>query len=370
MLPHFTPHDESKPTRRWCHAAVVSVMVALYTTKVVWAQRTDGAIAWAEGTHRPTIARWDSSPVALFATTPDALLRRLPPTTNDLAPSATQKQATLGHPLFGTKEPNRPRYPSPARHAAASARQETQYEGSERGSGGDKNRTDEAAIESDQTQVSDEKKKDEPTPHRLRHPLPTMSPEAQQVPYYRGAFKSDPNYDGLPFHVTNETAPFIDKHPVPTQRPWVEWGRGFYLPGEIPPSFNWLGDTNLMVPHFLVYGDLRFGMAYNKQQGIDKFVGATRLNLDLDLKLTATERIHAFIGPLDRGTNITRFEVSEGDVEFFDELDGTSIRSTSRGISDHSGAESPDNIAPSTSRSPSDTSHFSSKTASGWKMPS
>ncbi len=49
---------------------------------------------------------------------------------------------------------------------------------------------------------------------------------------------------------------------------------------------------------------------------------ANRLNLDLDLRLTGTERIHAFMGPMDNNNQFTRLDFSDSrNVEFEGEFD-------------------------------------------------
>src|SRR6202040_2124865 len=65
----------------------------------------------------------------------------------------------------------------------------------------------------------------------------------------------------------------------------------------------------------MAYGDLRTAVADN-DNGKPAANGktyqsqvATRLNLDLDLNLTPTERIHAFMRPFDKGTMFTRFDL-------------------------------------------------------------
>lgn len=48
---------------------------------------------------------------------------------------------------------------------------------------------------------------------------------------------------------------------------------------------------------------------------------ANRLNLDLDLKLTATERFHAFVSPMDVAGQFTRLQIDRGIAEFIEEFD-------------------------------------------------
>ena len=103
---------------------------------------------------------------------------------------------------------------------------------------------------------------------------------------------------------------------VPTQHPWIEWGRIFYGDGITPRGRYWFGEWNLAYPEFYLYGDSRTGISSGRNAAgrIDNM--ATRLNLDLDLRLTATERFHGFIGPLDRGGEFSRWELIEGDLRY------------------------------------------------------
>ncbi|MEZ6134813.1 MAG: hypothetical protein R3C53_07880 [Pirellulaceae bacterium] len=110
------------------------------------------------------------------------------------------------------------------------------------------------------------------------------------------------------------------KFAVPTQRPLIEWGKPLYTGGIYLPGNDLLGSTNLIRPHFFVYGDWRTGLGVNRNAGGDANSLATRLNLDMDFELTATERIHAFMGPLDRGGDFTRLDFSNS-AEFVDRTD-------------------------------------------------
>ncbi|MGV3484133.1 MAG: hypothetical protein ACO1RT_06935, partial [Planctomycetaceae bacterium] len=113
-----------------------------------------------------------------------------------------------------------------------------------------------------------------------------------------------------------EQTVYDDKHPVPTQRPLIEWGRRFYGSGITPPSETWLGDTNLVQQQLYLYGDYRTGIATGRNDigRIDNW--ASRLNLDLDYRITATERFHAFFGPLNRANQFTRVERQGDDWDY------------------------------------------------------
>src|SRR5215475_5760188 len=74
-----------------------------------------------------------------------------------------------------------------------------------------------------------------------------------------------------------------------------------------------LGDLNLLAPGLSIYGDWRTAVAYNSNAGKDIAQVATRLNIDMDLKITATERIHAFFTPIQKNAKFTRYEFGGGD---------------------------------------------------------
>lgn len=113
------------------------------------------------------------------------------------------------------------------------------------------------------------------------------------------------------------------KRNVPTQHPWVEWGRIFYGDGITPRGKNWFGKYNMLRPEFYVYGDFRTGIGTGRNAGgrTDNF--ANRLNLDMDLQMTDGGRFHGFVGPLDEGGAFTRFERVAGDLRFRNEIDFT-----------------------------------------------
>ncbi|MCR9293466.1 MAG: hypothetical protein NXI32_12155 [bacterium] len=110
------------------------------------------------------------------------------------------------------------------------------------------------------------------------------------------------------------------KTPQPTQRPWLELWRPLYTDGIYPPAKNWLGRYNPIMPHLLVYGDLRTGVGINRNADGDFNNLAVRLNLDVDLEITATERLHAFLGPADRAGDFTHVDFTDG-IDFVDRTD-------------------------------------------------
>lgn len=150
------------------------------------------------------------------------------------------------------------------------------------------------------------------------HP-PTIPSGTRRTAYDESDFAPEPLWQPVDDAQTAASI-YRGKFPVPVQRPWLEWGRPLYTGGIYPPGRNWFGSTNLVMPHFMIYGDLRTGVGVNRNAAGRANAWANRLNLDMDLELTATERIHAFTGPLDRGGDFTRLDFSD-DVQFINRTD-------------------------------------------------
>jgi len=142
---------------------------------------------------------------------------------------------------------------------------------------------------------------------------PEMSADAKPSGHTKSAFKPDPRYSSKDYDPnqqiqiyggkTNiEDLPF-QKH---EQRPLVELGQKLYVEGPLAPNYDWFGRKNLASPAFSIFGDWRTAVAYN-DNGPGKKVGqiATRLNLETDLEITSTERLHALFRPLDRNGTFT-----------------------------------------------------------------
>lgn len=139
---------------------------------------------------------------------------------------------------------------------------------------------------------------------------PQVDVLAKQVPYDVGAFIPSPMAP-VPYDAHQEALIYRGKTPVSTQRPLVELGRPLFGPGLYPPARNWFGRYNLVMPHFMVYGDYRTGVGVNRNQNGDANSLAFRANLDMDLEITATERVHAFMTPLNRGGSFTRLDFTD-----------------------------------------------------------
>lgn len=106
------------------------------------------------------------------------------------------------------------------------------------------------------------------------------------------------------------------KRSVPVQSPWIEWGRIFYGDGITPRGRPWFGETNLAHPQFYLYGDYRSGIATGRNALGRTDNWASRLNLDLDLRLTDTERFHAFVGPFTDGAEFSQVALIDGSLDY------------------------------------------------------
>ena len=139
---------------------------------------------------------------------------------------------------------------------------------------------------------------------------PTIDPLTRIVPYNRTLFKPDPVYVE-PYNPEAQLYIYGGKYAVPTARPLLELGRELYQTGPLQPGINLVGKKNLLFPQVFIFGDWRTAVAYNNPVGNgskDSGVLATKLNLDLDVRFTATERIHAFFTPLDRNGSFTEVD--------------------------------------------------------------
>jgi hypothetical protein len=135
-------------------------------------------------------------------------------------------------------------------------------------------------------------------------------------------FRPGPQYDKN-YDAQGNVDIYGAKVAVEPPRPPVELGRQQYTSGLYDESNTILGQLNPLLPGLAIYGDWRTAVAYNSNNGKDIAQVATRLNLDVDLKLTGTERIHAFFAPLQNNNKFTRFEFGGGDgnKKFNDEYD-------------------------------------------------
>jgi hypothetical protein len=135
-------------------------------------------------------------------------------------------------------------------------------------------------------------------------------------------FRSDPQYEAN-YDAQMQVDVYGAKRAVEPPRPPVELGRQQYTSGAYDESSTLLGEKNLLLPGFAIYGDWRTAVAYNNNSKEIAQI-ATRLNLDVDFKITGTERIHAFFTPIQKNNvEFTRFEFAgdDADEEFNGEFD-------------------------------------------------
>ncbi len=140
-------------------------------------------------------------------------------------------------------------------------------------------------------------------------------PRACEIGCDNGDFSADAFFSS--YNACDELGVYNAKSEVPTQRPLIEWGQPFYGPGPTPIGGEALGASNLTLQKFYVYGDYRVGLAQNDLVNQEQTVLAHRLNLELDYWITATERIHGFLGPLQEDAQFMRVV----DGRYIEELD-------------------------------------------------
>jgi len=140
--------------------------------------------------------------------------------------------------------------------------------------------------------------------------------------YDTGDFSPDPYYGQFGWNAQGELGVYGGKYLNPVQRPAFEWGIPFYEKGMLPRGGTFLGETNLILPKFSVFGDYRSAIAYNRNVGSEQTVWANRLNLDIDFWITATERFHMFWGPLDSRNNFSGLIYEDGRVRVNEQFSG------------------------------------------------
>src|SRR5262245_25567468 len=150
----------------------------------------------------------------------------------------------------------------------------------------------------------------------------STNPAADPFGNKEDLFLPGPQYDKN-YDAKTQVDIYGAKSVVEPPRPPVELGRQQYTSGQYDESSTLLGNLNPLVPGLAIYGDWRTAVAYNSNNGKDIAQIATRLNLDVDVKITGTERIHAFFTPIQKNNQFTRFEFGggDGDKKFTDEFD-------------------------------------------------
>lgn len=136
----------------------------------------------------------------------------------------------------------------------------------------------------------------------------TMSPGTKQIEHKSDVFSPDPTYEDKVYSPEDQINIYGGKKPVEVVDPLLEMFRPIYQIGPFGQGDDTVGGKNLIFPALSVFGDWRTAIAYNDNGGNEVGQIATRLNLDVDLKITATERLHGFFRPIDKGGKFSRYE--------------------------------------------------------------
>ena len=156
-----------------------------------------------------------------------------------------------------------------------------------------------------------------------------MSEEAKKTDHDKDAFGPDPSYEEKPYDIEAQLAIYGGKYKVKTARPLFELGDRLYWDGPVPLGGTPFGEKNPNAFWLMAFGDWRTAVGYNnKDNKGEEFARlATRINLDFDMRLTSTERIHSLITPLDRDGKFTRVDFAipgdedDSDSEFEGDVD-------------------------------------------------
>src|ERR1043165_1763502 len=124
-------------------------------------------------------------------------------------------------------------------------------------------------------------------------------------------FGPDPKYP-QPYDAQEQLDIYGKRHGIPTKFPPINFGLRLYDYGAYTPRPTLLGVKNPIMSAFMAYGDLRVAGTHTRGGKADDSAVAARLNVDMDWQFTPTERIHAFVRPLDKGGLATRYQFNGG----------------------------------------------------------
>ena len=156
----------------------------------------------------------------------------------------------------------------------------------------------------------------------VSQPAPASEAEQEQiipdgvtrVPFDPDVFRPDPQYEDTPYDAEAQIEIYGGKTKFDPPRVPIELGRSIYTAGPFQKPSTILGEKNPLAPHFYVYGDFQNVLAFSDNGNVEIGQFAVRANLDFDLGITSTERIHWFIRPLDRGGQFTRYQFAGDDA--------------------------------------------------------
>lgn len=153
---------------------------------------------------------------------------------------------------------------------------------------------------------------------------PETSPEVELLghledlePPAEGWFFPDPTMYNGPYDPQAQLDIYGKKYLNKTAQMPIDFGVRLYDRGAYTPRPVYLGTKNPVSFHLNAYGDIRTALAYN-DDGVavngktEQSTLATRLNLDIDAAFTATERVHVFIRPFDKGGSFLRYDIDGG----------------------------------------------------------
>lgn len=165
---------------------------------------------------------------------------------------------------------------------------------------------------------------------------PYRPKDATKVKHSNKAFRPDPTYEDKPYSAEKQLFIYGGKTPFREPRPLLELNRPLYPYGSFPKTGVWDGEgwptvdqalsmfwgaKNPSMFHILVFGDFKTAIAYNDNGKNDQAVLAWQLNLNIDVQLTSTERIHIFMQPLQQGGDFTRWDFGGENHNFEERID-------------------------------------------------
>jgi hypothetical protein len=150
-------------------------------------------------------------------------------------------------------------------------------------------------------------KRDSRIRHEDHRPAPEIDGRARTVEFDPSRFRSDPVYPEDHYDAEEQLEIYGGKTAFDEPRPILEVGYPMYDEGPLGQTHAFFGEKNLARPQLLVYGDLRTAVSYADKGEAEEGLFASRFNLDVDLKLTATERIHAIFRPLENDGQISSY---------------------------------------------------------------
>lgn len=146
-------------------------------------------------------------------------------------------------------------------------------------------------------------------PETEKHYEPEMDSRVRPAEVDEDGFRPDPAYEDHVYSVAEQIEIYGGKRAIDAPRPLIELGYPMYAHGSIGPGYDIIGRKNLVRPQFLLYGDWITAVGHNVIDDDNEFgQAATQLNLNANLDLTATERIHALFRPLEDKGELTRHE--------------------------------------------------------------